>query len=95
MSNSLKIFNFSIDSSQILNYNEVRIEERTRRKDMKQLKDFRILLGKSIEEMASDLKVGSSMYEKIEYGYREPSKNFIKKFKKRYPMLDTNIFFTK
>jgi transcriptional regulator with XRE-family HTH domain len=62
---------------------------------MKQLKEFRILMDKTPEEMAKDLKMSLSMYEKIEYGYRKPSNNFINQFKKKYPIIDTNIFFTK
>lgn len=62
---------------------------------MYSIKEFREQLGLSIEEQAKKLNMSISMYEKIEYGYREPSKNFIEKFKKVYPYIDTNIFFTK
>jgi transcriptional regulator with XRE-family HTH domain len=62
---------------------------------VKQLKDFRELTGMSPELFAKDLGVSLSLYEKIEYGYITPSKSFIKKFKTKYPIIDTNIFFTK
>lgn len=62
---------------------------------MKQLKEFRILLGLTPEEMANKLKMSLSMYEKIEYGYRKPSNNFIKSIKTNFPLIDTNIFFAK
>lgn len=60
---------------------------------MKTIKEFREQLGLTIEEQANKLHMSVSMYEKIEYGYREPSKTFIKKFKEVYPYIDTNIFF--
>lgn len=59
----------------------------------KTVKDFREQLGLSIDEQAKRLGMSTSMYEKIEYGYREPSKKFIEKFKDVYPYIDTNIFF--
>lgn len=60
---------------------------------MKTIKDFREQLGLTIEEQAERLGMSVSMYEKIEYGYRDPSIKFIEKFKKTYPYIDTNIFF--
>ena len=62
---------------------------------MKVLKDFRELMKKTPEEMAKELKISLSYYEKVEYGYIKPSRNFIDKFAKKFPMIDTNIFFTK
>lgn len=62
---------------------------------MTTVKNIREQLGLSIEEQAKRLNMSVSMYEKIEYGYREPSKSFIKKFKEVYPYIDLNIFFQK
>lgn len=60
---------------------------------METIKQFREQLGLTMEEQAKRLEMSVSMYEKIEYGYREPSKNFIEKFKTVYPYIDINIFF--
>lgn len=60
---------------------------------MNNIKSFREELGFSMEEFAKKLKMSLSMYEKIEYGYREPSKKFIEKIKNTFPYIDTNIFF--
>ena len=57
------------------------------------VKNFREKLGLSMDEFAKSLNMSVSMYEKIEYGYREPSRKFIKKLKETYPYFDTNIFF--
>ena len=62
---------------------------------MEELKDFRISLGIGIKEFADSIGVSKSLYEKIEYGFREPSRNFITRLKKKYPQFDTNIFFTR
>ena len=60
---------------------------------METIKQFREQLGLTMEEQAKKLEMSVSMYEKIEYGYRETSKNFIEKFKTVYPYIDINIFF--
>lgn len=60
---------------------------------MKTIKELREQLGLTMEEQAKKLGMSVSMYEKIEYGYREPSKKFIEKFKYAYPYIDINIFF--
>lgn len=60
---------------------------------MNTIKSFREQLGLSMNEFAKKLDMSLSMYEKIEYGYREPSKKFIEKLKEKYPYIDTNIFF--
>ncbi|WP_342755899.1 helix-turn-helix transcriptional regulator [Kineothrix sedimenti] len=39
----------------------------------------------TIREMARSLGVSKSYYEKIEYGERSPSYNFMRKFKDEYP----------
>lgn len=62
---------------------------------MGQLKKIREELGLSMDEMAEKLDMSTSMYEKIEYGYRSPSRQFISKMKEKFPYIDTNIFFEK
>jgi len=48
----------------------------------------------SINEMAEKIGVSSSFYEKIEYGDRNPSFNFITLFKRAFPGTEVdNIFF--
>ena len=60
---------------------------------MNNLKTFRETIGKTQQQMASDLGVSKSLYEKIENKKRKPSREFIEKAKKKYPILDINIFF--
>ena len=60
---------------------------------MEQLKNIREGLGLSMDDMAARLNFSTSLYEKIEYGYRKPSRNFIEKLKLAFPYIDTNIFF--
>lgn len=60
---------------------------------MNTIKSFREQLGMSMNEFANKINMSLSMYEKIEYGYREPSKKFIEKLKETFPYIDTNIFF--
>ena len=43
--------------------------------------------------MANKLGVSISLYEKVEYSDRKPSRNFLSKFKKAFPDFDMNIFF--
>ena len=43
--------------------------------------------------MACNIGVSQSLYEKIEFGARLPSRTFLKKFKEKYPDFDMNIFF--
>ena len=47
----------------------------------------------TLSEMAEIIGVSKSLYEKIEYGDRTPSANFIMKFKLRFPEEDINNFF--
>lgn len=61
---------------------------------MNDIKTIRVLLGRTADEFASDLGVSLSMYEKVEYGYIEPSKKMIRNLKKKYPFVDINYFFT-
>lgn len=60
---------------------------------MEQLKKFRLSLGLTITGFSTSIRVSKSLYEKIEYGVRKPSRGFITKLKKAYPQFDTNIFF--
>lgn len=60
------------------------------------LSNFRKELDKTLVEMASDIGVSKSYYEKIEANQRNPSYCFINKFKKAFPDADINkIFFAK
>ncbi len=61
---------------------------------MEDLKRFRMSMKFTINNMADEIGVSKSYYEKIEMGIREPSSNFIKRLKNRFPQFDTNIFFT-
>lgn len=59
----------------------------------KELSNFRNDRGKTIEEMANKIGVSKSFYEKIEYGDKNPSYNFIRKFKKAFPYSDIEKLF--
>lgn len=59
-----------------------------------QLVEFRKSLCLSQLEMAESLGVSKSYYTKIELGLRNPSYNFIQKFKAKYSADIENIFFT-
>ena len=62
---------------------------------MNWLVKFRREKGYTRNEMAKALGVSVSLYEKIEYGDRRPSGNFLGKFKKAFPSFNMNIFFDK
>jgi putative transcriptional regulator len=63
---------------------------------MNKLTEFRINLNESTSGMAAIIGVSKSYYEKIEYEDRNPSYNFITKFKKAFPGADVDsIFFDK
>lgn len=62
---------------------------------MNWLVKFRREKGYTRNEMAKTLGVSVSLYEKIEYGDRRPSGNFLGKFKKAFPSFNMNIFFDK
>ena len=51
------------------------------------LKDFRKSKGYTVSEMADKLRISKSLYEKIEYNERNPSLNFMERFKKAFPYL--------
>lgn len=61
---------------------------------MKFLKEFRLSLGMTLQEFASNIGVSKSYYEKIESGQRKPSREFMMKLKNKFPQFDVNIFFT-
>lgn len=62
---------------------------------MKILKDFRESIGKTQQEMADELQISKSYYEKIESGERSVSRELIDRIKERYPIIDLNIFLNK
>lgn len=51
----------------------------------KKLISFRKERDLSISEMAKKIGISESYYEKIEYGNRTPSYNFLTKFKDAFP----------
>lgn len=59
---------------------------------MKTLREFREAIGMTQEEMAINLLISKSFYEKIESGERKPGRELIERFKNKYPILDVNIF---
>lgn len=59
------------------------------------LAKFRAEKELSTMDIAKIIGVSTSFYEKIEYGQRKPSYNFIVKFKKAFPESDISIFFAK
>lgn len=63
--------------------------------EMEILKQFRHEQGLSQNEMAVRLGVSKSFYEKVEYGDRSPSREFLERFKAAFPTYDMNIFFDK
>ena len=58
-----------------------------------ELKEFRTSKKMSIKMMAAEIGVSKSYYEKIEYGERQPSYNFILKFVNRFPDANTDVIF--
>ena len=61
---------------------------------MEALKIFRQSQGYSKRQLADILQISGSLYEKIEYDVRPPSRNFLNRFKSAFPNFDMNIFFT-
>lgn len=57
------------------------------------LRKFRLSKCLTLNEMATLLKCSKSFYEKIEYGARKPSREFMKSFKNAFPEYDMNRFF--
>ncbi len=62
------------------------------RKNMK-LSHFRLNSGLTLKEMADRIGVSKSYYEKIEAGMRNPSFNFIEKFKSKFIDVDADSLF--
>ena len=60
---------------------------------MEILKKFRESLNLTQSEFAECIGVSASFYIKIENGDRKPSREFMVKFKNKYPEFDTNNFF--
>ncbi len=60
---------------------------------MKFLSELRKDKKLSTVEMAEFIGVSESLYTKIEYGARKPSRSFMQKFKNAFPECDMNIFF--
>ena len=60
---------------------------------MKCLEEFRKSKGFTKPEIANILGISLSLYEKIEYSDRKPSRNFMSRFKLAFPSFDMNIFF--
>lgn len=61
---------------------------------LEQLKAFRENQQLSRSSMAKEIGVSKSLYEKVEYGIRLPSQNFLCRLKKRFPSFDVNLFFS-
>lgn len=61
---------------------------------MEELKEFRKSLNLTNQEFAEKIGVSKSLYEKVENGFRKPSREFTTKLKSKYPQFDVNIFFT-
>lgn len=57
------------------------------------LSEFRKRNGFTKKEIANLVGVSHSFYEKIEYSDRNPSYQFLAKFKNAFPLFDMNIFF--
>lgn len=60
---------------------------------MKCLMEFRKSRKFSKVDMAKTLGISQSLYEKVEYNDRGPSRMFMSKFKSAFPDFDMNIFF--
>ena len=60
---------------------------------MEMLKQFRLQNKLSLRQMAELMNVSLSMYEKVEYGKREPSREFLLDVKRAFPQFDMNELF--
>lgn len=54
------------------------------------LASFRLENNLTMDEMSEKIGISKSFYEKIESGKRQPSYNFIMKFKEVFPSADVN-----
>lgn len=57
------------------------------------LKEYRISINKTQEEMAKIWGITLSFYKQIECGAKNPSINTIKEFKNNFPTADTDKIF--
>lgn len=57
------------------------------------INEFRKLKNLTVDAFAKELGYSVSAITKLIYNQREPSKNFFKRLKKKYPDIDINIFF--
>lgn len=61
---------------------------------MEALRNFRLSLNLTVQEFAKSIGISKSLYEKVECGFRKPSREFTTKLKRKYPQFDVNVFFT-
>lgn len=59
---------------------------------MEEFKKFRETLGLTIAQMAKKIEISKSYLEKLETGYKKPSRNVMCKIKAQYPQFDMNFF---
>mgnify|MGYP002868176246 CR=1 FL=1 len=57
------------------------------------LQTFRKSQNLSTKEISDLMGVSKSAYEKVEYGQRSPSFNFVLKFKQKFPQCSTDEMF--
>lgn len=57
------------------------------------LKEYRISIKKTQEEMAEEWGITTSFYKQIECGVKNPSIQKIKEFKKNFPTANTDEIF--
>lgn len=57
------------------------------------LREYRVSVKKTQEEMAKDWGITTSFYKQIECGAKNPSVQKIKEFKKRFPTANTEEIF--
>ena len=60
---------------------------------IEKLKQFRGNCGFKQNQMAQEIGISASYYYKVESGYQNPSYEFLKKFKERFPESDINELF--
>ncbi|WP_423786565.1 helix-turn-helix domain-containing protein [Holdemania filiformis] len=60
---------------------------------IEKLKQFRVNCGFKQNQMAQEIGISASYYYKVESGYQNPSYEFLKKFKERFPESDINELF--
>ena len=60
---------------------------------MKNVKQFRLAKGLSMDNIARAIGVSLSFYEKVERGHAQPSRAFMQKIKKAYPEINIDEMF--